>query len=64
MAQRMKKACRDCGNELDANARGCPRCALNTEAEQMIDRFIWRRLVPLLIAILLVAAGAIFVWRR
>jgi predicted amidophosphoribosyltransferase len=59
----MKKACRDCGNELDANARGCPRCAMNAEAEQMIDRFVWRRLVPLLIVILLVGAGAILILR-
>jgi len=35
---------------------------MNAEAEQMIDRFIWRRLVPLLVVILLI--GAIFVWRR
>ena len=40
------KTCRDCGNVLELEARGCPRCALNFEAENMIDRFFWRRLVP------------------
>ena len=56
--------CRDCGNQLEMNARGCPRCARNVEAERMIDRFIWQRLVPLLILVLLIAAGAIFLFRR
>ena len=40
------KTCRDCGNVLAQAARGCPRCALNFEAEDMIGRFFWRRLVP------------------
>ena len=40
------KTCRDCGNVLEQTARGCPRCALNFEAETMIDRFIWRRVLP------------------
>jgi len=57
-------ACRDCGYGLAANARGCPRCARNMEAEEMIDRFIRRRLVPLLIVILLAGAGAIVLLRR
>jgi len=30
----------------------------------MIDRFIWLRLVPLLVLALLVAAGVIFVARK
>jgi hypothetical protein len=30
----------------------------------MIDRFIWLRLVPLLVLALLVAAGAVFLVRR
>jgi predicted amidophosphoribosyltransferase len=50
------KTCRDCGNVLELEARGCPRCALNFEAENMIDRFIWRRFVPglLLFAVVVV----------
>jgi RNA polymerase subunit RPABC4/transcription elongation factor Spt4 len=40
------KTCRDCGNVLEQAARGCPRCALNFDAENKIDRFIWRRFVP------------------
>jgi hypothetical protein len=43
------KTCRDCGNVLEQNARGCPRCAMNMEAENMIDQFIWRRFVPCVI---------------
>ena len=58
----MKKQCRDCRYELDVYARGCPRCAMNAEAEQMIERFIWRRLLPLLI--LLFGAGAVFLLRN
>jgi RNA polymerase subunit RPABC4/transcription elongation factor Spt4 len=50
------KTCRDCGNVLEQNARGCPRCAMNFEAEDMIDRLIWRRLVP---GIIIVAAAVI-----
>ena len=50
------KRCRDCGNELDLQVRGCPQCALNFEAENMIDRFFWRRLVPGLVLLLLVVA--------
>ena len=51
------KTCRDCGNILEQNARGCPRCAMNIEAEDMIDRFIWRRFVPgvIVVAFALVA---------
>lgn len=58
----MKKPCRDCGNELDVNARGCPRCARNVEAEQMLDRFIWTRLLPLLIVIAVAGAVLIRYW--
>jgi hypothetical protein len=56
--------CRDCGTQLALNARGCPRCARNVEAERMIDRFIWLRLVPLLVLALLIAAGVVFFVRK
>ena len=51
------KNCRDCGNVLEQNARGCPRCAMNMEAENMIDRFVWRLFVPgiILLAFAIVA---------
>lgn len=55
MAMSTKK-CRDCGNELDLQARGCPRCALNFDAENMIDRFFWRRLVPGLFLLFVIVA--------
>jgi len=49
--------CRDCGNVLEQHARGCPRCAMNIEAENMIERLIWRRVVPgvILVAFAVVA---------
>lgn len=53
--------CRDCGNILAPDARGCPTCALNLEAENMIGRFVWRVVVPLVaLAILLVLAILFF----
>jgi hypothetical protein len=45
---------------LEQNARGCPRCARNMEAENMIDRFIWRRFVPAVI--LMAFAVVVFVY--
>lgn len=45
---------------LEPNARGCPRCALNLEAERMIDRFVWRRFVPGLIIVAVLAVAALF----
>lgn len=33
-------ACRDCGHVMDSNERGCPRCALNLEAEKVFDRVV------------------------
>ena len=51
--------CRDCGYMLEPAARGCPQCALNVEAESMIDRFIWRRFVPGVILLAILAAGAL-----
>jgi hypothetical protein len=32
--------CRDCGNMMDPNSRGCSRCAMNLVAERMFDRFV------------------------
>jgi hypothetical protein len=55
------KTCRDCGNVLEQEARGCPRCALNFEAENMIDRFVRRRLVPILLLFVL-AIGVFAYW--
>ena len=57
------KTCRDCGNVLDQTARGCPRCALNFEAENMIDRFIWRRFVPGLFIFLLAVISLLYLMR-
>jgi RNA polymerase subunit RPABC4/transcription elongation factor Spt4 len=54
-----RRACRDCGHLLDSTARGCPRCAMNVEAESMIERFVWRRLVPGVIIIAVLTAAAI-----
>jgi hypothetical protein len=57
------KTCRDCGNVLEQSARGCPRCALNFEAENMIDRLIWRRLLPALLLIILAVAATVYFLR-
>jgi len=53
--------CRDCGTMLEPEVRGCPTCALNFEAERMIDRFVLFVFVP---AAVLVAAGAGFLLYR
>jgi hypothetical protein len=55
--------CRDCGLEQDVDARGCPRCALNFEAERMIDRIVWQRIVPAVILVVLIGAVLIYLSR-
>ena len=57
------KTCRDCGNVLEQDARGCPRCALNFEAENMIDRFVWRLLVPCLIVVVIAVIALVYFLR-
>jgi hypothetical protein len=57
------RTCRDCGNVLERTARGCPCCARNIEAENMIDRFIWRRIVPCVILVALVVAAIAYFMR-
>ena len=52
-------SCRDCGFLLAPEARGCPQCALNLEAENMIDRVVWRRIVPGSVLVLLIATGVL-----
>ena len=54
------KTCRDCGNVLEQDARGCPRCAMNFEAEDMIERLFWR-LVPSVVMIVLTIVALYFV---
>jgi predicted amidophosphoribosyltransferase len=58
-----EKTCRDCGNVLEQKARGCPRCALNFEAENMIDGFIWGRIVPSLLVVVLVVVALVYLLR-
>jgi hypothetical protein len=53
------KPCRDCGYMLQPIDRGCPQCALNLEAENMIDRFVWRRFVPGVILLGILATVAL-----
>lgn len=57
------KTCRDCGNVLQTNARGCPRCALNFEAENMIDRVVWRLLAPVLSLLVLTVIAWFYLLR-
>jgi hypothetical protein len=57
------KSCRDCGSPLEPNSRGCTTCALNLEAESMIDRFVLRLLVSAL-TIVAIATGIFLYVRR
>jgi len=50
--------CRDCGYLLDADARGCPRCAMNVEAERMIGRAV----AVFVIAVVMVAGGIVVIY--
>jgi hypothetical protein len=45
---------------LHPDDRGCPQCALNLEAENMIDLFIWRRLMPGVAIIAVLGAGLLY----
>lgn len=54
------KTCRDCGNVLEEAARGCPRCAMNMEAENMIDWFIWRRFLPSVLVVAFVVVALVY----
>jgi len=56
-------ACRDCGHLLETNARGCPGCAMNLEAERMIELFIWRRFLPAAVIIVVLGAAALYLLR-
>jgi predicted amidophosphoribosyltransferase len=57
------RTCRDCGNVLEQDARGCPQCALNLEAENMIEQFIWRRLVPGVILVAFAVVAVVYFLR-
>lgn len=57
------KTCRDCGNLLEQTARGCPRCALNFEAENMIERFIWRGFMPSLFVVVVAVIVVVYLLR-
>jgi len=57
------KTCRDCGYLLEPNARGCPMCALNLEAENLIDRFVWRRFVPGVILLVVAVVALVYLLR-
>lgn len=44
--------CRDCGSQLQPDARGCPTCALNLDAERMIERVVWQRVLPVVVIVI------------
>ncbi|HYJ86314.1 MAG TPA: hypothetical protein VEW46_09680 [Pyrinomonadaceae bacterium] len=54
--------CRDCGSMIDPNSRGCPTCAMNLDAERMIDKFVLGGFK--LALILATAIGFLFFLRR
>jgi hypothetical protein len=45
---------------LEPEARGCPRCALNFEAENMIDRFMSRVVLPGILLIVMAMIACIY----
>lgn len=53
------EVCRDCGSRLESKSRGCTTCALNLEAETMIDRFVLRLLFSVL-TMVAIAIGVYF----
>jgi hypothetical protein len=57
------KPCRDCGNLLAPDQRGCPRCAYNVEAEAMLGRLLWWRIVPGIVVLALLSV-ALFLYLR
>lgn len=57
------KVCRDCGSKLELDSRGCTTCALNFEAEGMIDRFVLRLLI-LLFSIVIIGIAGFFYLRH
>lgn len=56
--------CRDCGLTLPADIRGCPGCAWNVEAENKIDRVVFRIIVPALGVVLVMAIGVLIYFLR
>lgn len=44
------KPCRDCGTPVSSDARGCPKCARNLEAERMLARYFWGGLALVVLA--------------
>ncbi|HSE21154.1 MAG TPA: hypothetical protein VLB68_05830 [Pyrinomonadaceae bacterium] len=48
------RPCRDCGYLLEPERRGCPRCARNIEAENMIEKYFWLAFVPLVLILIAV----------
>lgn len=53
--------CRDCGQLIDLDSRGCPRCARNLDAERAFAKYL-RLGVALVIAALIL--GVYFILRR
>jgi hypothetical protein len=45
---------------LEPEARGCPRCALNFEAENMIDRLMSRVILPGILLIVMAMIACIY----
>ena len=53
--------CRDCGNMIDPNSRGCPTCALNLDAERVIDKIV---LYGLLLGVIVTAGIIVILYVR
>jgi hypothetical protein len=54
--------CRDCEQMVSPDARGCPTCARNMEAERMLWKY-FRRALALVVCISIILLG-LFLIRR
>jgi len=53
--------CRDCGNMIDPSSRGCSTCAMNLDAERMIDKIVF---YGLLVGAILTAGIIVILYLR
>jgi len=55
--------CRDCGQMVPSDARGCPVCARNMEAERMLGKYFWGALALVIFVSVLILLGLLLIKR-